>query len=229
MAQHEICPNLLPHTGPTGGGDSKVDSETYPVADELALSWFEGDPAAAGERWGFAFSAKEDWRSKVQSDVRKLVKTGRGYKKAFFISSQYIRDKERSDVEDSLSKEVGIDVRIMDRSWLLDRVFKNRREQLAIDELHLKPPIQTKQTKGPRDVARESELEATEARINAAVAVQQFFPALVDDCLRAANLSAGLDRPRAETDGRFLRAQRMATRCGTRHQQLYVDYQWAWC
>jgi hypothetical protein len=27
LAQCEICPNLLPHTGPTGGGDSKVDSE----------------------------------------------------------------------------------------------------------------------------------------------------------------------------------------------------------
>lgn len=31
-AEREICPNLLPQTGPTGGGDSKVDSETYPVA-----------------------------------------------------------------------------------------------------------------------------------------------------------------------------------------------------
>lgn len=29
IAEKEICPNLLPQTGPTGGGDSKVDSETY--------------------------------------------------------------------------------------------------------------------------------------------------------------------------------------------------------
>ncbi len=28
LAEQEICPNLLPHTGPTGGGDSKVDTET---------------------------------------------------------------------------------------------------------------------------------------------------------------------------------------------------------
>jgi hypothetical protein len=40
LVQCEICPNLLPHTGPTGGGDSKVDSETYPVADALSLTWF---------------------------------------------------------------------------------------------------------------------------------------------------------------------------------------------
>ena len=30
LLERTICPNLLPQTGPTGGGDSKVDSETYP-------------------------------------------------------------------------------------------------------------------------------------------------------------------------------------------------------
>src|SRR4051794_18213074 len=40
LAEREIAPNLLPHTGPTGGGDSKVDSETYPVADELSHGWY---------------------------------------------------------------------------------------------------------------------------------------------------------------------------------------------
>ncbi len=29
----EICPDLLPQPGPTGDGDSKVNSETYPVAE----------------------------------------------------------------------------------------------------------------------------------------------------------------------------------------------------
>ena len=33
LAEIEICPNLLPQTGPTGGGDSKVDTETYPVGE----------------------------------------------------------------------------------------------------------------------------------------------------------------------------------------------------
>ena len=37
LAERTICPNLRPQTGPTGGGDSKVDSETYPVADLLTL------------------------------------------------------------------------------------------------------------------------------------------------------------------------------------------------
>ena len=70
----EICPNLLPQTGPTGGGDSKVDSETYPVADGLAFAWYVGEGRlAASERWAFAFSAKEDWDPKLKSDITKIV------------------------------------------------------------------------------------------------------------------------------------------------------------
>ena len=51
LAQKEICPNLIPQTGPTGGGDSKVDTETFPVAGEIAERWYEGQPNAASERW----------------------------------------------------------------------------------------------------------------------------------------------------------------------------------
>src|SRR5690349_13420504 len=40
LAEKEICPNILPQTGPTGGGDSKVDAETYPVSDAISLRWY---------------------------------------------------------------------------------------------------------------------------------------------------------------------------------------------
>lgn len=119
-------------------------------------------------------------------------------------------------------------MKILDRGWLLDRVFENHREQVAIEELGLSPVTQPKRSKGPRDVARESDLESTETRIVSSIAAKRFVPALVDDCLRAAELSAALDRPRTETDERFLRAQQMASSCGTKHQQLHVEYEWAW-
>ena len=78
LAEKELCPNLLPQTGPTGGGDSKVDAETFPVAETIAERWYEGDPKRAPrERWAFAFSAKKKWRPKVEDDVRKIVDTGR--------------------------------------------------------------------------------------------------------------------------------------------------------
>src|SRR6185437_16463407 len=35
LAEQELCPNLTAQTGPTGGGDSKVDSETYPVSERI--------------------------------------------------------------------------------------------------------------------------------------------------------------------------------------------------
>src|SRR4030066_4988 len=55
LAEKEICPNLIPQTGPTGGGDSKVDTETYPVADALSIRWYEGiGQEASQERWAFA-------------------------------------------------------------------------------------------------------------------------------------------------------------------------------
>ena len=92
LAESEVCPNLLPQTGPTGGGDSKVDSETYPVSKEISDRWYFGN-AATSERWAFAISAKKDWKSKVKSDVAKIVSVnqqeGRGYTKVFFMSNQY--------------------------------------------------------------------------------------------------------------------------------------------
>ena len=94
LCECEICPNLLPQTGPTGGGDSKVDSETYPVADTLALAWYTGlGREAAQERWAFAFSAKADWPPKVRSDIAKIVGTARAYTKAFFVTNQAVPDR----------------------------------------------------------------------------------------------------------------------------------------
>jgi len=48
LAEREVCPNILPQTGPTGGGDSKADAETYPVSDGLSLVWHSGLGREAG-------------------------------------------------------------------------------------------------------------------------------------------------------------------------------------
>jgi hypothetical protein len=229
LAEREICPNLLPQTGPTGGGDSKVDSETYPVADGLSLVWYVGiGREAASERWAFAFSAKKRWREKVRSDIAKLVSTRRGYRKAFFVSSQFIPDKARADVEDELRARHDLDVRILDRTWILDRVFTSSHEELAIEELELTTHSRKAVVKGPLDVQRERELEETEKRIRDAGQQQGFGYSVVDDCITAALLSRQLERPRVEIDGRFERAERIAARYGTPHQRLECAYQRAW-
>ncbi len=107
LAEKELCPNLLPQTGPTGGGDSKVDSETYPVAEGISLLWYQGD-AGAKERWAFAISAKKEWRGKVKSDVKKIAETLRGYSLIYFITNQFVRDKVMAQFEDDLKNEFGI-------------------------------------------------------------------------------------------------------------------------
>jgi hypothetical protein len=167
LCEREICPNLLPQTGPTGGGDSKVDSETYPVADTLALVWYIGlGREAAQERWAFAFSAKADWLAKLKSDVSKIAETNRGYTKAFFVTNQAVPDRKRSEVEDALRTEYQIDIRVLDRTSILDRVFQGRHEELAISELGVTALSRREVKKGPHDVQREAKLEEIENQIS---------------------------------------------------------------
>jgi hypothetical protein len=229
LAEREVCPNLLPQTGPTGGGDSKVDSETYPVSDVLALGWFVGvGREASSERWAFAFSAKKDWRPKVRSDVEKAVETGRGYSKIFFITNQAPRDKDRATVEDELRTKHGVDVRILDRTWILEKVFANGHEALAIEDLGLEISVREEVHRGPWDTEREAEIKETEERIQETLRKGDLSPRVVDDCIEGAILARELERPRTEVDGLFERAERIALKCGTDHQKLRCAYQAAW-
>ncbi len=50
LCERAICPNLRPQTGPEGGGDSKADTETYPVADEISRIYI-GEANSDRERW----------------------------------------------------------------------------------------------------------------------------------------------------------------------------------
>src|SRR5690348_11549745 len=54
LCQFEIQPNLRPQTGPVGGGDGKVDTETTPVSEAISDTYYFGVEKASNERWGFA-------------------------------------------------------------------------------------------------------------------------------------------------------------------------------
>ncbi|MEG4035246.1 hypothetical protein QUA03_15600 [Microcoleus sp. S36b_A4] len=229
LAEKELCPNLLPQTGPTGGGDSKVDSETYPVSDTVSLRWYEGiGREAASERWAFAISAKKEWRSKVRSDVQGIVETQRGYTLIYFISNQYIKDKDRATIEDELRIKYNVNVRVLDRTWILDKVFQNKREHLAIENLKISSSLTQSIKKGSLDTARESELKELEAQIQDPTRYQGIEYQLVEDCIEAATLSRELEWPRVEVEGRFTRAERVAEQYGTPQQKLQCAYDKAW-
>jgi hypothetical protein len=230
LAEKELCPNLLPQTGPTGGGDSKVDSETFPVADTIAERWYEGDPQrAARERWAFAFSAKKKWRPKAKSDVSKIAETKRNYTLIYFITNQAVRDKDRADVEDELRKQWDIDIRILDRSWIVNKVTQNNRLDIVFQTLDIEPSrTESKSIHGPLDAERQLELEELDGLIQDPERYQGSEYQLAEDCLQTALLARGLGRSRTEIDGRFDRAERIARNQGNSRQLFRILYQRAW-
>jgi hypothetical protein len=229
IAEQEICPNLVAQTGPTGGGDSKVDSETYPVSQRISTRWYQGIPNnSEEERWAFAFSAKREWCSKVRADVESIASTKRGYKLVYFITNQYVKDKSRAQVEDQLTGKHGVRVCIHDRTWLLKCIFEHGREAIAIETLHLDAPSSNSRLVGPTDLAKAQRLEAIEARISDTSRYHGVEYQLVEDCLSAAILSRNLEKPRVETEGRFSRAERIADSVGIPQQRLRVAYYRAW-
>jgi hypothetical protein len=230
LAERMLCPNLLPQTGPTGGGDSKVDAETYPVAEEIALRWYEGvDNRANQERWAFAFSAKQQWQGKLEDDVEKIVKTGRNYKQIYFITNQFVKDKKRAEVEDSLTNTVGIPVHIMDRSWIMKCIFENRLAPIAIETLHMTGyETAFRKEVGPNDARREAKLKQLDEEIADPGRYQGSPYQLGEDCLRSALLARGLERSRIEIEGRFARAEKVARTNNHTQQRLRIAYNKAW-
>jgi hypothetical protein len=229
LAEKEICPNLRPQTGPTGGGDSKADSETIPVSSEISELWVGSDPRAGKERWAFAFSAKKDWKGKVASDVRNVASTGRGYARIYFITNQFAPDKSRAESEDALSKETDTKLTILDRSWITKAVIENGRADIAIEALNiqeLRPLVEKKL--GPADLERQQELEELERAITDLDHYRGARYQLIEDALRAALLARGLGRPRAEIDGLFIRADRLAKDADSGRQRLRIAYDYAW-
>ena len=229
LAEKEICPNLRIQTGPTGGGDSKVDTETYPVAKEISERWWIGSSTAANERWAFAFSAKKDWKRKATSDVEKIISTKRNYRKIYFLTNQFVRDRARADHEDLLTAEARIQVVILDRAWITEKVYENGHLETAIATLGLEDVISDKVKRlGPRDTARLAELEELDQQVADPSRYQHSRYHLVDDCLRGAILARSLERFRAEVEARFTQAGTFAAKENHHHQRLRVAYHRAW-
>lgn len=228
LAEAEICPNLVPNTGPTGGGDAKADTETYPVGKDVALRWYHGEQAAANERWAFAISAKKAWTGKVRNDVAGIVGTKRDYRRIYFITNQPARSKTRADIEDKLSEKYGIAVRVLDLNWILEKVFDNRRLSLAVKALGLSEYEKQVPTPGPRDYERARDLQALDDQISDASRYAGTPHLLVEDCLEGALTARGLGKPRMEVDGRFMQARRAAVTAGSKALEFRVVYNWAW-
>jgi hypothetical protein len=228
LAQYEIAPNLRLQTGPSGGGDSKADSENYPVSDFTQLNYWEGLANETGEKWAIAISANKDWITKVKKDAKGITETNRDYKRIFYITNQFAKDKKRAEVEDTLAKELSIPVTIFDRTWIMDRVFLNNRQKLAIEELNLGEGLEDEIIIGPNDAERSKEFTVINKEIEEALSNAIVTTKIINQALDAALLARGMGKPRAEVDGLFDRAIRMASKFGSSELLYSIKYEKAW-
>lgn len=228
LCERVICPNLRPQTGPEGGGDSKADTETYPVADEIAALTYVGEANGGRERWAFAFSAKKSWTKKVRDDVKGIIETERKYDRIICITSRFARAKDRARIEDELSKQYGIPVTIHDRSWIVKEIMENDRKDIAFNYLRVGEAKSDPLRLGPTDYSRTQQLADIERSIDDPEAFRGMERQRVTEALVAAKLSRNIERPRTETDGRFLRAIRLADADGTYRQMLEAKYEHIW-
>lgn len=224
-----VTPNLIPQTGPTGGGDGKTDLETHPVADEIAEKWYVADGGCRGrEKWAVAISCKEDWESKVKSDVDKIVKLNRDFTKILFFSNRLIKSKDRKDCEDALKVKYGIPVTIFDQNWFVDRVFKDKCVNIAVKELGLSDGYIETIEVGPNDLQRKKRLDEVEEIILDRGLGDGFDTEFIDLLLESATLSRELELAPSVIRGRFVRAEESCKRYGTVPQLYEIIYQQGW-
>lgn len=136
-AERLLTPNIKPQTEPDGGGDGKVDAETYEVTTDISDKWYIADGGASEkDKWAFAISCKKQWKPKVTGDIEKIANTNRGYTRALFFSNQFIKSSTRVDIEKDLSNKFNIEVSIFDALWCINAVFHHGCKDIALDCLN---------------------------------------------------------------------------------------------
>lgn len=225
LAKKEICPNLIPHTGPTGGGDGKTDSENYQVSEEIAALWYIGDPRrASAEKFAFCFSAKKDWKTKCRADIASVLGTGRNFSVIYFITNQFVPSRERAELQDKYAQETGKEIKILDRQWITDCVIDHQHWNLVSQHLGI-GDSKSVAVEGPRDAQYKSYLEQLEKELAEAEYQGLQF---AEDCLEAALVARNLGLPSHEVVGRFERAERASEKIGSKIQLFRIIYKRAW-
>lgn len=210
------------------GGDGKVDAETYEVSNDISDKWYSVEDTANGkEYWAFAISCKKQWKPKLISDVAKIVATNRGYTKALFFSNQYVKSSTRANVEEDISKQYGIVVKVYDANVLSKWVFQDGGIEIALSTLGFSDEYKQKtEIVGPNDKVRREKLTRIEQSILRHV--EGLDTQYVDDLHEACILSRGLGESRTTIEGLFQRAIRECNKHGSQQQLYNIVYDHAW-
>ncbi|WP_055003244.1 hypothetical protein [Pseudomonas coronafaciens] len=227
LCEREICPNLVAQTGPTAGGDGKTDTETYPVASQIAFFWGLNETPES-ERWAFGVSTQKDWRAKCRKDVESIMSTGRGYVQIFCVTSRFIKNSSRAELQDELSEKYGVKVTILDRTWLLDKTLQPKNQQLAIDHLGLTGSIESKIQIGPFDADKQIQLTQVERQIEQIEDPGRLTLSQVDLYTKRAIIYKELEHDAVAVENQFNIAVRTAKKFGTQRQHFDALYQLTW-
>ncbi len=230
LAELYIAPNLIPQVGPTGGGDGKTDSETYPVSESVSERWFTPENGwSKDENWAFAISSKKEWKGKLKLDIKSIVSTNRGYTRIYFITNQKISSKKKKDAQEEFIKEFEIDIIIIDGEWIIEKIINNKLIDLAVDSLNLSDVYKTKEyIQGENDSYRKERIVELENKI---ITPNRYFEIdyqLIEDCLESAVLSRELEETREIIEGKFSRALRFAKKFKNENQLCRIYYEQAW-
>lgn len=229
LCEKLICPNLIPQTGPTWWWDWKTDSETHMVSKFISDIWFIPENwRTRNEKRAFAFSAKKDRATKVRSDIKNIISTKREYTRVYFITNQAPSSKRKKTIQDELRKEYSIEVEILDRKRILEKIYDNKLLNIVIDSLNLSPEFKIEKKLWPNDLRKSKELEAIEKNISNPNRYYEGDYLIVEDCIEAAILSRTLELPKADIIWKFDRAKRICEKTNIKRQWIKILYQSAW-
>lgn len=230
LSEKLITPNLIPQVGPTGGGDGKTDSETYPVSKDISDRWFIPENGwNKDEKWAFAFSAKKTWKSKAKDDIINILSTKREYTRIYFITNQTPSSKNKKETQDQYIKEFKLDIVILDGEWILNEIYKNNLINLAVESLNLSEVYKKRKTiLGKNDSTRIKRLKEIEDKINNTNNYFENDYQLVEDSIESSILSRMLEKPRHEVEGKFDRAIRYCKKVNNNKQWIRIRYERAW-
>lgn len=225
LLEREICPNLIEETGPAGGGDGKVDTENYPVAKDIQNFWWYG-LNSENDRWAFAVSLRRDWKSKCNSDIEKIINTKRGYTKVFFITNQAIKNDKRLEYQDCKKIETGLEIVILDKTWILDKALKNKNIDL-LKLINITQPLKEKEI-GPNDLKKQRRMEDIEKKLQEYSTKRIINQDVIDLSIESAILSRDLEEEETIVVGKFERALRFAKEKGNIVDKRNILYDLAW-
>lgn len=223
-----VTPNIIPPTGPNGGGDGKVDFETFVVDDDISCKWYIAGGCRGNQRWAFAVSCKAKWEDKIKSDIENAISTGKHFDRFFFCTNQEISSQKRLKIYNAFREKYKIETTIFDFNWFVDAVFDKGCYQIAIESLNLSSELSEIVEEGPLDVKRKAELKKIEERIQKHIRQQGIDTKYIDDLKRTAILARELEIPRTEVEGRFYRTIHEAEKFGMSQQIFDIHYELGW-